>query len=124
MKKIIALVMSFLIALSVAATAFAAPAAPDIISADEAKSIALEHAKVDESKVRFTKEKLEFDDGIYEYEIEFRTNDNWEYDYVINAESGNIIECEKEYDSPDWFETLFHFDIVEIIRNIFAKLFG
>lgn len=66
------------------------------ISATEAKKIALENAGVDASKAKFKKVKLEKDDGIYEYEIEFLVNSK-EYEYKINAVSGEIIE--KDVDS-------------------------
>ncbi len=60
------------------------------IGVDKAKSIALENAGLSESNVTFTKAKLEKDDGVYEYEIEFIYG-NKEYEYEINATSGKII---------------------------------
>lgn len=66
------------------------------ISSAEAKKIALSNAGISASKATFKKVKLEKDDGIYEYEIEFFANSQ-EYDYTINAATGKILE--KDIDS-------------------------
>ena len=68
-----------------------------LISVDKAKSIALSHAGLKADEVVIEKIKLEKDDGIYEYEVEFRKG-NWEYEYSINAKTGEIIEFDKDYD--------------------------
>ena len=68
-----------------------------LISVDKAKSIALNHAGLKASEVVIEKIKLEKDDGIYEYEVEFKKG-NWEYEYSINAKTGAIIEFDKDYD--------------------------
>ena len=47
--------------------------------------------------VFFTKVKLDRDDGILEYEIEF-FKDRVEYEYTIDAASGTILEYDSEYD--------------------------
>lgn len=73
------------------------PAAPSQITADQAKAAALAHAGLSEADVTFTKVKLERDDGRTEYEIEFRQG-ALEYEYEIDAESGEILDFEKEYD--------------------------
>ena len=67
------------------------------ISVSKAKAIALTHAGVSEKNVSFKKVKLEKDDGIYEYEVEFYVG-NWEYEYSINAKTGKILDFEKELD--------------------------
>ncbi len=69
----------------------------DYIGIDRAKEIALNHAQMNESDVQFAKAKLENDDGVAEYEIEFYFG-RTEYDYTIDAVSGNIIEYDVEYD--------------------------
>lgn len=61
------------------------------IGVEKAKSIALEHASLSENDVVFTKTNLEYDDGIRVYEIEFIYNHR-EYDYEIDAKTGNIIK--------------------------------
>lgn len=67
------------------------------IGVDHAKETALSHAGLNESDVQFTKAKLENDDGRVEYEIEFYSG-RTEYDYTIDAVSGNIIEYDVDYD--------------------------
>ena len=52
---------------------------------------------MNESDVQFAKAKLENDDGGVEYEIEFYSG-RTEYDYTIDAVSGNIIEYDVDYD--------------------------
>lgn len=69
----------------------------DYIGVDRAKEIALNHAQMNESDVQFAKAKLENDDGGVEYEIEFYSG-KIEYDYTIDAVSGNIIEYDVDYD--------------------------
>ena len=69
----------------------------DYIGVDRAKEIALNHARMNESDVQFAKAKLENDDGGVEYEIEFYSG-RTEYDYTIDAVSGNIIEYDVDYD--------------------------
>lgn len=68
----------------------------DYIGVDHAKEIALNHAQLNESDVQFAKAKLENDGGV-EYEIEFYSG-RTEYDYTIDAISGNIIEYDVDYD--------------------------
>ncbi len=63
------------------------------ISAEEAKDIALNHAKVSKSNAKFTKIKLDMENGISVYEIEFLSN-NKEYDYSINSTNGKIVKFE------------------------------
>ena len=65
------------------------------ITLAEAKKIALDHAGVKEEDAVFVKEKLDYDDGRKEYEIEFYS-DNLEYDYEIDAITGDIISFDKD----------------------------
>lgn len=69
------------------------------LTEDEAVTIALTHAGVEEKDVIFTKIKLDRDDGRTEYEIEFY-KDTMEYDYEIDANTGEILsfDSEMEYD--------------------------
>ena len=60
-----------------------------------AKQIAFNHAGVNESQVTNLMIKKEYDDGVLKYEVDFMVG-NVEYDYEINANSGAIIEFEKE----------------------------
>ena len=66
-----------------------APNAGGQISLDDAKTAALTDAGVMASDVRYTKEKLDYEDGIAVYELEFYAG-NAEYEYEINAETGAV----------------------------------
>ncbi len=66
-----------------------------VISVDKAKQIALSHAGV--SGASFKKVKLDTDDGVRVYEIEFKVG-NVEYEYDIDASSGAIISSSSEVD--------------------------
>ena len=65
------------------------------IGAERAKAIALSDAGV--SGVSFTKVKLDYEDGVKVYEVEFY-KDNVEYDYEIDAATGSIRERSVEED--------------------------
>ena len=84
---------------TVSGTTQTAPAS-DYIGADKAKSIALSNAGLSASSVTFTKAKLDREDGIRVYEIEFYT-DTKEYDYEINAKTGKILDKDVEYLDED-----------------------
>lgn len=79
---------------------FSVNAIPDptgLLSESEAKRIALEHAGFSEDRVTFTKFKLDYDDGISKYEIEFTVNGT-EYEIDINAKTGDILKTEVDND--------------------------
>lgn len=65
------------------------------VTLDEAKAAALGHAGFDANEVTFTKTKLERGDNGEEYEIEFCVNGR-EYEYAIDAATGEIIEYDIE----------------------------
>ena len=72
-------------------------AANSYISKEAAKAAALNHAKVNASRI--TGYEIELDrewNGVF-YEIEFNAN-GFEYDYKINAENGSIVKSKKEAD--------------------------
>lgn len=66
------------------------------IGVDKAKAIAKKHAKVN-GTVKYTKAKLDKDDGVHYYDIEFKKN-GVEYEYEINAKSGKIMDWDIEED--------------------------
>lgn len=74
----------------------------DYIGEEQAKAIALAHANLSESGVSALRVKFEFDDGVAEYEVEFYVG-NKEYDYEINALTGDIRSF--DYDIEDKFYT-------------------
>jgi len=72
------------------APSVSAPAA-EPIGLEQAKALALAH--LGDSTVRFVDGEL--DDGVYE--LEFRSG-NWEYDYEVDACTGEILKAEKDFD--------------------------
>ena len=66
------------------------------ITADEAKTIALGHAGLTESEVSRFHAELDRERGGLVYEIEFDSATH-EYEYEVNAETGEVIKSEKEY---------------------------
>lgn len=67
------------------------------ISADDAKTAALNHAGFTASQVTHLKAELDREGGKLVYEIEFKSSGH-EYEYVIDAATGAIIKSEKEHD--------------------------
>lgn len=67
------------------------------ISKDEAKDKALKHAGVAEKDVTGLTVDLDRDDGDLRYEIDFH-HGGYEYDYEINAETGELVFHDKEKD--------------------------
>ena len=67
------------------------------ISADEAKEIALAHASVAASEAAYIKVDTDYDDGRLIYEVEFVVK-SIEYEYEIDADSGNILDFDREID--------------------------
>ena len=61
-----------------------------------AKQAALKDAGFTEDQVKFTKCKLDYEDGVKVYEVEF-VNGQKEYEYDINATNGSIVK--KDIDS-------------------------
>jgi uncharacterized membrane protein YkoI len=64
---------------------------------EKAKSIALAHANVPENELRKYEAELDRHGGRVVYEIEF-DHDRTEYEYEIDAETGEIIRWKSEYD--------------------------
>lgn len=67
------------------------------IGVDSAKSVALAHAGLTASSVTFSKAKLDNEDGLVVYEVEFYYN-GMEYEYAVDALSGSILEYDCERD--------------------------
>ena len=65
------------------------------IPLDEAKNIALTHANLTEDAVSLLRTEQEYDDGVLVYEIDF-TYDTYEYDYKIDANTGEIISFDRD----------------------------
>ena len=71
------------------------PQAAGEITADEAKSIALQHAGLAEADVLYANVEYDRDNGHNEWSVDFATQDT-EYNYEINAADGSILKSEKE----------------------------
>ena len=84
---------------------FAIPSgsAGDYIGEAKAKEIALDHAGVSASKATFVHVELDWDDGRPEYEVEFYAG-NKEYDYDIDALTGEIRSRDWELDDFDLYD--------------------
>lgn len=65
------------------------------ISVEKAKQIALSYAGV--GSARFTKAKIDYENGVKVYEIEFKVG-NMEYEYDINVVNGAIVSSSAEID--------------------------
>ncbi len=70
------------------------------ITEQEAENIAYENAGIDPADAQYLNVRTEMDDGIYVYEIEFYANGT-EYDYEINAETGDIVSMDKDAERID-----------------------
>ncbi len=69
----------------------------EYISAEEAKQLALEHAGLSASDVKYFESDFDYDHGRAVYELEWRCG--WkEYSYDIDASDGAILRFESEYD--------------------------
>ena len=69
--------------------------AAKFIGEDKAKELALKKADISADDVRFDRVELDRDDGVWQYEVDFRHGD-MEYDIDISAETGEILSFEKE----------------------------
>ena len=69
------------------------------VTKDEALLKALAHAglNVDPRKLKRRKIEMDYEHGMKIYEIRFVYN-GLEYEYDINAETGDILKFEKDYD--------------------------
>ena len=65
------------------------------IDEEKAKEIALGKAGIGADGVKFDRIELDRDNGIWQYEVDFRSGDV-EYDIDIRAENGEILSFEKE----------------------------
>ena len=72
-----------------------APTAEPAITLDEAKNIALKHAGFTADQVTALHAEYEIEHGIPQYDVEFH-HQHWEYDYEINADTGEILSFSKD----------------------------
>lgn len=67
------------------------------LSADQAKAIALKHADLTADQVKGLRAEFDRDDRVPVYEVEFRSG-RYEYDYEIHAETGKVLDFDKDTD--------------------------
>lgn len=65
------------------------------ITREKAKEIALNHANLKDNDIKNYKIEIDREDGLLVYDIEFDHNDT-EYNYEIDANSGDIREHDKD----------------------------
>ena len=68
-----------------------------VLTVEEAQNIALQHSGLNTGSVSHLYTKYEFDDGVSQYEVQFR-NGHTEYEYEIHAGTGEIISFDRDYD--------------------------
>lgn len=73
------------------------PAETVLLTAEQAQDIALNRAKLTREAVTHLRAKLDRDDGVLEWDVEFRSDD-WEYDCTVHAKTGEILDWDKEYE--------------------------
>lgn len=66
------------------------------LSAEKAKEIALNHAGVLAEDAVFVRTEKDRDNGKTVYEVEFYSKDNREFDYEIDAETGEIVSFDQD----------------------------
>ena len=71
------------------------PTEAQFLTPEEAQAIALAHAEYTAEQVTFLRTEYDVDDGVKEYEVEFRAGE-WEYEYTIHAETGAILSTDKD----------------------------
>ena len=67
------------------------------LTPQEALDIALQHAGISRESADVDKSELDWDDGVLTYEVEFKSG-GYEYEYVIDAASGAVLEHDREWD--------------------------
>ena len=65
------------------------------IGAEEATNLALKNAGFSQSEVKGLRSHYEYDDGLKVYEVDFYAG-GFEYDYLISADDGTILESHRE----------------------------
>ena len=67
------------------------------LTAKQAEDIALQHAGLRAETVTALRSVFDWDDGRPEWEVDFRVG-RTEYEYTIHAETGRILEWDRDYD--------------------------
>ena len=70
------------------------------VTEEQAREAALSHAGLTADQVTFVRSELDRDDGRLMYDVEFYTSDYKEYDYEIDASTGEILSY--DYDAEGY----------------------
>lgn len=105
-KKRLAIIISAVIIVLVAAGAGIFAYASDVakknsIGLDNALNIAMIDAGATEDNTTVTKAKMDFEKGVFTYDIEFIVNGSDEYDYSIKASDGTILNKDRDIRDED-----------------------
>ena len=95
------------IVISIAAMIGATVMGNMLIGRDKAGEIALKDAGLNASEILSLRTDLEFDDGHFQYEVEF-FNKGTEYEYIIHARNGNILARDIDGTSNDYAQISKH----------------
>ena len=76
-----------------------APAAQELLTVEAAKAKALEYAGLTSDQVTFTEAKVDWENGREVYDIEFYTAGYKEYDYELDARTGELLEFDYDAES-------------------------
>ena len=68
----------------------------DALTREEAEKIALDYLGFTADQVTRLRTEYEIDDGLPQFDIEFYQGD-WEYEFEIHAESGQILSYDKDH---------------------------
>lgn len=86
--------LAFLGLLSLSVSAMSARSA--LIGEEGAKAAALAHAGLQSADVTFIKSELDQENGRQVYEVEFYTRNGREYDYEIDAVTGEVVSVDDD----------------------------
>ena len=86
-KKVVIIVICAVVVLAAASVI---TVKSTLIPKAEAKAVALRDAGLSEAEASALRTRLEFDDGRFQYEVDFYNNGT-EYEYLIQAKNGDII---------------------------------
>lgn len=67
------------------------------ITSEEAVDVALKKAGLEKSQIIGLWSELDYDDGRLVYEVDF-SDGKFDYDCTVDAQSGKVIEYDKEFD--------------------------
>ncbi len=71
------------------------------IGSERAQEIALEHAGLTAADIVGLRVEMDYERGVMVYEVDFYA-DTYEYDYDINAETGEVVKNDREFDDDAW----------------------